>query len=134
MSQSINTVFKHNGAEYEFDIRDADDSERFENAIEKMKSVEKGLSKIGKGSEIIRGQCKMLKDFFDDVLGNGAGAALCTEKDNLSLCYQAYELFLEMVRAQKEDIIKAKNTFLKYSNREQRRAAEKSKKKAATKK
>lgn len=124
MSQEVITVFKHNGAEYEFDARDADMSEKFENAVEKMRDEEKNVPKTGKASEIIRQQCKMIKNFFDNCLGEGAGVALCTEKSNISEHYDAYENFLLMVRSQKEDILSAKNTFAKYSNRQQRRAAE----------
>lgn len=125
MSQEVNTLFQYNGVEYEVDVRDADTSEKFEDAVEKMKEEEANLPKTGKSSELIRSHCKLIKDFFDRVLGEGAGNAVCTEKSNISLCYAAYEAFLEVVRSQKDDIVRARNTFGKYSNREQRRAAAK---------
>ena len=128
MSQEVKTKFEYNGASYEFDVRDADQSEVFEDAIAKMEEEEKALPKDGKASAIIRAQCTMLKKFFDRVLGEGAGNALCTEKSNISVCYDAYEQFLLMVREQKDDIIGAKNVFAKYSNRQQRRAAAKANK------
>lgn len=124
MSQEINTSFKYNGVEYEFDVRDADDAERFENALDTMRAEEKKLPKTGRASEIIKAQCKMIKNFFDNCLGKGAGVAICSEKNNISDHYAAYESFLIMVRAQKDDILSAKNTFAKYSNRTQRRAAQ----------
>lgn len=122
MSQ-ISTTFEYNGVSYEFDIRDADQSEIFENALDAMSAKEKALPKDGKNSQIIRSQCDMLKEFFDDCLGEGAGKAICTEKSNISVCYDAYDAFLDLLRKQKDDVISAKNTFAKYSNREQRRAA-----------
>lgn len=125
MSQNIETKFKYNGAEYDFDVRDADDAEKFEAAIDAMKEAEKEVPKTGKTSEIIRAQCKMLKDFFDACLGAGAGVAICTDKSNISAHYAAYEQFLNYIKAQKDDILSAKNTFAKYSNRQQRRAAAK---------
>jgi hypothetical protein len=125
MSQNIETKFKYNGAEYDFDVRDADDAEKFEAAIDAMKEAEKEVPKTGKTSEIIRAQCKMLKDFFDACLGAGAGVAICTDKSNISAHYAAYENFLNYIKAQKDDILSAKNTFAKYSNRQQRRAAAK---------
>lgn len=125
MSQNIETKFKYNGAEYDFDVRDADDAEKFEAAINAMKEAEKEAPKTGKTSEIIRAQCKMLKDFFDGCLGEGAGVAICTDKSNISAHYAAYEHFLNYIKAQKDDILSAKNTFAKYSNRQQRRAAAK---------
>lgn len=125
MSQNIETKFKYNGAEYDFDVRDADDAEKFEAAINAMKEAEKEVPKTGKTSEIIRAQCKMLKDFFDGCLGEGAGVSICTDKSNISAHYAAYEHFLNYIKAQKDDILSAKNTFAKYSNRQQRRAAAK---------
>lgn len=129
MSQTtpIPTVFEYNGHSYEFDLRDADDAAKYEAAIDKMGEVEKTLPKIGKTSEILRAQCKMLKTFFDETLGEGAGDALCTEKSNVAYCYAAYDAFLAFIRNQKDDVINTKNVFAKYSNREQRRAAAKKK-------
>lgn len=123
MSQEIITAFKRNGAVYEFDVRDADNAEKFEYAANKMRDEEKNIPKAGKASDIIRQQCKMIKHFFDNCLGEGAGVALCTEKSNISDHYEAYESFLSMIRSQKDNVLSAKNTFAKYSNRQQRRAA-----------
>ena len=128
MSQEVNTIFKSNGAEYEFDMRDADIAEKFENAVEVMREDEKKLPKTGKASDIFRQQCQMIKKFFDNCLGEGAGVAVCTEKSNISTHYEVYEKFLQMVREQKDDVLSAKNTFAKYSNRQQRREAERAKK------
>ena len=124
MSQLIETKFEYNEASYEFDVRDADQSERLEKALDAMKECEKKNPKDGKASAIIRAQCNMIKRFFDDVFGDGAGNAVCTEKSNLQVCYDAYEKFLLMVREQKESIVGMTNVFAKYSNRQQRRAAE----------
>lgn len=126
MSQNkVKTVFDYNGVSYEFDVRDADTSEKYEDALEKMAKEEKEITKTGKGSEIIRAQCKMLKTFFDNCLGEGAGTAICGEKNNISVCYEAYGAFLDMIATQKDGILASKNTFQKYSNRQQRRAARK---------
>lgn len=124
MSQDIQTSFKYNGAEFPFDMRDADDAEKYETAIAKLAEDEKNLDKTGKGSDLIRGQCIMLKTFFDKCLEEGAGVAVCGEKNNISVCYDAYDKFLEYCSLQKDDILRAKNTFGKYSNRQQRRHPE----------
>ena len=128
MSQEVKTVFEYNGASYEIDIRDADQSEKFENALALMDKEEKEIPKTGKASEIIRAQCKMLKAFFDRVFGEGAGDAICTEKSNISVCYAAYDAFLKLLMQQKADILQSKNVFAKYSNRAQRRAEVRAKK------
>jgi len=127
MSHEIPTKFEHNGASYYFDIRDADCAERFNDALRILGTEEKALPKDGAIHLHIKGQCDMVKNFFDNCLCAGAGDAICTEKSNIRLCYDAYEAFLVLVKEQKEDILEAKNTFAKYSNRQQRRAAQHSK-------
>lgn len=124
MSQ-ISTVFDYNGAKYEFDIRDADDAAKYEEALEQMKVKESELPKDGKTSGIIKAHCAMIKSFFDVILEEGAGEAVCGKKNNISACYDAYEAFLAFATKQKDDIVRAKNVFAQYSNRQQRRAAAK---------
>ena len=126
--EKVSTTFTYNGVSYEFDVRDADQSEALENAISEMDKEEKLLPKDGKISGIIREQCNMIKRFFDRVLSEGAGTAICSEKSNISVCYEAYDHFLMLVREQRNDTIESKSVFSKYSNRQQRRAAEKNKK------
>lgn len=127
MSQ-INTVFEYNGEKFEFDVRDADDAEKFEVAINDLSEAEKSAPKDGKASTQIRITCRAIKKFFDTCLGDGAGEKICGKKDNVAPHYDAYEKFLEVVRLQRNDILTTKNTFAKYSNRSQRRNAEKQKK------
>lgn len=121
------TVFEFNGAKYEFDVRDADSAALFEDAIEQMRVEEKNQPKVGKISDIIRYQCNFLKTFFDRCLGEGAGVAICGEKDKVNVCYEAYEAFLNHVASQRDylKLSNGANPFSKYSNREQRRAAAK---------
>lgn len=125
MSQKIDTIFKYNGKEYEFDVSDADFAEKLESAATKMREEESKIPKTGFASDIIKGQCKMIKNYFDNCLGEGAGVEICTEKNKLSLCYDAYEAFLMFVKAQNNAIVQAKNSFANFSNRQQRRAAAK---------
>jgi len=126
MSQ-INTTFERNGASYEFDFRDADDAAKYEAAVAALKEAEKNASKDGSASEMIKQHCSMLKTFFNVCLGDDAGDAVCGKKNNISECYEAYDEFLAFVSAQKDDVLRAKNVFAKYSNREQRRAVKKTK-------
>lgn len=121
MSQNVPTTFSYNGVSYEYDIRDADMAEKFEASIKKMEAAEKAIPKDGKMSELIRANCKLIKDFFDGVLGAGAGNAVCTDKANLSVCYDAYSAFLGIIKCQKSSIDAAKNAFVQNSNRQQRR-------------
>lgn len=116
MSQKEN-IFEYNGYTFEYDIADADDSEKYEKAIEIMGEEEKALPKTGKLSEIYRAQCGMIKHFFDNVLEEGAGAKICGEKDNVTNCYTAYTTFLDFVAAQRDRVLSVKNTISRYTNR-----------------
>ena len=77
MSQEVITKFKFRDAEVEFDISDADAAERFETAVKRMEEDEKQLPKTGKLSTIYRAQCRLIKDFFDNCVGRGAGDEIC---------------------------------------------------------
>ena len=122
MSQNVETVFRYNGAEYEFDARDVDDAERFEKALKVLEEKEKNMPKDGVASTLIRYQCGMLKEFFDSCLGQGAGDAFCTKKNNISVCYDAYIAFLDMLKAQKDDIVRMNNSRRSATgNRQERR-------------
>ena len=121
MSQEVITKFKFRDAEVEFDISDADAAERFETAVKRMEEEEKQLPKTGKLSTIYRAQCRLIKDFFDNCVGSGAGDEICTKADNVRICYDAYDQFLKFVSDQKAGIMSYKDVFSKYSNREQRR-------------
>lgn len=116
MSQNYNTVFSYNGVEYSFDVSDADHAQRMEDALAKMEETEKGLPKEGKVSVIYKGQCSMLKAFLDDVLGAGAGVAMCGENDNVMSCYNAYEAFLDFVNEQNLFIQQKKSKYQTRSN------------------
>ena len=115
MSQEINTVFCHNGQEYHFDVRDAEDMGRFERALEVLGAREKETPKTGKASEMLKHNADMIKEFFDNCLGSGAGAAVCTEKSNGGLCYDAYMAVIDMVNQQKDSIGNAGDTIRQYT-------------------
>jgi len=123
MSQEIKTVFCYNGQEYPFDVSDADDAARFENALDVLGKREKEMPKTGKASELVRFQSDMIKEFFDTCLGSGAGHAICTEKSNVGLCYNAYVAFIDLIHQQKDNIVDMGNSFRQFTNRQQRRKA-----------
>lgn len=117
------TVFQYNDFSAEYDVFDADSAAAFETAMDKMREAEKAMPKDGKISTLVRAQCGMLRDFFDDVFGAGSGVKICGEKDTFSNCKNAYMTFLGFVDAQKADYLNDVNeTRNKYSaNRAQRR-------------
>lgn len=132
MSQIIvNTTFCYNGVEYDFDIEDIENTEKYENAFEQMKSDEKLIKKDGSKSEYIKGYCSMIRNLFDRIFGDGAGTAICGEKLNSRTDTEAYEAFLDFVAEQTDAGLQAKNNLaMRYANRAQRRAAAKAAKTA----
>lgn len=117
------TNFTYNGFEHEFDIFDADSADLFESAMNGLREAEKSIPKDGKISSLVRAQCKMLREFFDDILGENAGISLCGERDNFGNCKDAYVAFLNFIDAQKTEYINSVNDVRgKYgANRAQRR-------------
>jgi len=107
-----------NGVELEdIDILEADESERFENAIEKVKEIEN--MECLKNSEAIRMICNSIFDCFNDIFGEGTDKKVFGDKVNLLICIEAFEELIETVRKSNE---KAEKFFSKYSpNRVQRR-------------
>ena len=126
MSQEIKKApltFSYNGSpEYHFDVRDADDAEKFEKATEDLQAAESLQAKDGKLSSLTRSTCKLIKDFFATCLGAEAVEAFFGGKDNLLQCNQAYVAFLNMVAQQRDEAMRLQ-MGLKASqgNRAQRR-------------
>lgn len=99
MDELKNTyVWSYNGGEYPFDISES----------ESMKRMEVGLSALRKrneeigvgGGEALREQCMMIREFFDTVLGEGMGSAVCGEAYSSSAHTMAYMEFILFVNAQ----------------------------------
>ena len=124
------TRWSINGIELTFDANDAEDAERFENAIEKLRKDEK-FPRVGKGSEIIRKYCQLFRDFFDGIFGVGTAEKIGI-RDNARICNNIYESFLLFVEDQKQDSedFARRMTSISAANREQRRAASKTKNKS----
>jgi len=81
-----------NGVELEVDFTDADFIEKIDEGrkriMEQCDSVDtKNLSK----AEGIRQECKIIKDFFDFVFGDGTSEKLFKGKNSLDLCFKAFE-------------------------------------------
>ena len=92
-----------NGYEFDIDLTDANIVEKMEQGVENLyKEAErlKGLHNEEKitTAEGIRQECKVLKDFFDYVFGEGTSEKIFKGKDSLTLCLNAYE-----------DVIKARD-------------------------
>lgn len=85
-------MLKINNVELELDLFDADVAEKYENAVEKLQEKEKKNSIEGKTlSQMIRSQCTLIFDFFNDVWGAGTDKKVFGNKTNYKVCKKAFE-------------------------------------------
>lgn len=111
---------KIKGIEVDFNFLDADDIERFEKEAENVKREckEKGKQKMSL-AEAIREECKVIKNFFDNVFGVGISQKLFGNKNNLE---EHIKVFEEVIKEKIEQQKGLQATFDRYQpNREQRR-------------
>jgi len=84
-----------NGIEFEIDFTDADTIEKIENGIEiidkKINDIESNLNENTSLAEGVKQACEILKDFLDDVLGEGSSEKLFGSKNSLILCIRVYQ-------------------------------------------
>jgi cytochrome c peroxidase len=83
-----------NGVAFDVDFTDADVLEKIE---KECKVVEEKANELAKEKENlslaegIRQECKIVKDFFDNVFGEGTSKEIFGDKDSLTKCINAYE-------------------------------------------
>ena len=92
---------KLHGVEIEFDLFDAEITEKYEAAAmqfqqDSSKPVDERLL-----SHAIRSQCEMLFHFFDHIFVEGFHKQLFGERTNLSVCLDAFEEFTQHVKEQR---------------------------------
>ena len=115
-----------NGISLPLDLSDADVMARYEDAFEAMSKDEAGIPKDGRGSERIRGYCRMYRNLYDRLFGEGTAERIFDGLPTSSEVYESvFDSFLTFVTAQAEEIARRRaEVFNKYSpSREQRRAA-----------
>ena len=115
-----------NGISLPLDLSDADVMARYEDAFEAMKQDETDIPRDGRASERIRGYCRMYRNLYDRLFGEGTAERIFDGLPTSSEVYESvYASFLTFVTAQAEEIARRRaEVFNKYSpSREQRRAA-----------
>lgn len=100
--------------EIDFSFADADCLEKYEKeypkTAEKLDEMKTKATGDKDNSQIIRDFCKIIADFFDNVLGEGTSQKLFKGKANYKLCLQAFKALVEEKKAEdKED-----NDFMEY--------------------
>lgn len=119
--------------EFEFSALNADDIDRMEAAskqqISRAKAEAKRLEQENASySDILRSQCRVLMDYFDAVLGDGASQRLGLTGSDLGKCTQVATEFKAAIEAEKAAAQAAVTVPLKpQGNRAQRRAENKHK-------
>ena len=92
--------------EFEFSALNADDIDRMEAAskqqISRAKAEAKRLEQENTSySDILRSQCRVLMDYFDAVLGDGASQRLGLTGSDLGKCTQVATEFKAAIEAEK---------------------------------
>lgn len=120
-----------NGVSLPIDLEDADVMERYENAFEQMQQAELSIPKDGKASERIRAYCKMYRDLYDRIFGEGTSEKIFAGQPTSAAVYEdVYDSFLACVREQTANAAERRaERISKYRpvNREQKRAAKRKK-------
>lgn len=110
--------------EVNFDFLDADDMEKFENEAKKViEECEKGENAGLSYSQVIREQCRIINNFFDNVFGEGISEKLFGNKNNLREHTDAFE---EIVKEKEKEQQSFATSLSRYQpNRETRRSKRK---------
>lgn len=117
-----------NGLEFSFSALNADDLDRLEAAQEHMKqadATERRRAKTGI-ADAIRGQCRLVMGFLDELLGEGASARLGLTGSDFKACKQVISEIHDRI-AEEQAELQAQPV-----NREQRRAAAKAQQRTQT--
>ena len=86
------SMLKICGQELELDLFDADTMEVYEKSLDKVVERSKEAKKHTElsNAEGIRETCGIVKDFFDEIFGEGTSEKLFKGKDNLLVCMDAF--------------------------------------------
>lgn len=100
----------------DFDVFDADELEKCEDAIENFKSNVKEMKDFEKVSEYMRYNCNVVFDLFNDIFGEGTDKKIFGTKTNIIICLKAVDELLTFVNDNKSKQEKEINKMLsKYS-------------------
>ncbi len=119
------THWNYNGTTLTLDVQDVDTIERYEEAFAALSVEEKAIPKDGKKSVQIRAYCRMFRNLFNALFGEGTDVKMFGEKDNAREMTECYESFLQFVANQHAVLAEAQSRIVtRFSpNRAQRRAA-----------
>ena len=103
-----------NGVEFDIDFTDAEVIDRVDfkqkDLEEQIKELEKNKKTLSP-AEGIRQECKIMKEFLDYVLGEGASEKLFGNKNSLNLCLKTYEDIMDNIEHQHKDMQERMNKY-----------------------
>ncbi len=110
-------TWNYGGQKYPFDISESESMARMCEGLNTLRA-EIGVLGGDSASDNLRGQCLIIRRFFDTVLGEGTGEAVCGEAysaDAHTTAYMEFILFVnEQVSAFREKVAAVEE---KYMNR-----------------
>lgn len=115
------SMLKICGQELELDLFDADTMEIYEKSLNKVVERSKESAKHTElsNAESIRKTCGIVKDFFDEVFGDGTAEKLFKGKNNLAICMDAFGIVSSEAGKMKGQVNAITNKY--NMNRAQRR-------------
>lgn len=112
------------GQKFEFSALNANDLDRMDAAQQHMQAASDRESKRAHTgtADILRGQCRLMMGYFDELLGEGASERLGLDGNNFGACVRVTNAIKEAIAAEQATV---KQAAAMPMNREQRRAAAK---------
>ena len=109
------------GQEFEFSALNANDLDRMDAAQQHMQAASDRESKRAHTgtADILRGQCRLMMGYFDELLGEGASERLGLDGNNFGACVRVTNAIKEAIAAEQATV---KQAAAMPMNREQRRA------------
>ena len=98
---------KINDAELDIDFTDADQIDKIEKAADKVRSmINPEKPKEMSMAEFIKGECQIIRDFFDEAFGEGTSEKIFGNRYSLSICVSAFQQIIEAKLAQQDELDK----------------------------
>lgn len=109
------------GQEFDFSALNANDVDRMNAAQQHMQAASDRESKRAHTgpADILRGQCRLMMGYFDELLGEGASERLGLDGNNFGACVRVTNAIKEAIAAEQATV---KQAAAMPMNREQRRA------------
>ena len=91
------------GQEFEFSALNANDLDRMDAAQQHMQTASDRESKRAHTgtADILRGQCRLMMGYFDELLGEGASERLGLDGSNFGACVRVTNAIKEAIAAER---------------------------------